>query len=469
MNFKSNQEWAEALFANAELGDDRRTKRLVRVAQEMSASVDHSIHAASGNPASIEAAYRFIRNQAISHEAIANAGYQYTDKLVAQRPKVLAIQDTTGLSYRHSVCDELGEVNSSNAKRNSAKGRTIYAHSTLMLDAESEQVLGLSNQYYWHREAKNNAPTHILQERPLEAKESYKWQRSVETLAERLPSMSNIIDVCDREADIYDYLAYQCSKLHRFIVRASDFRRLKGEQEKLDEFAEQQATIGSYEVKIQQRGGRKSRVAKVALMTGKVTLRKPQRAVAQNSVAVNLVYCKEIDPVENQEPLKWLLYTTEPVNTTEEARKVVRYYELRWRVEEFHKTWKTDGTRVEGLRMQAKDNLLRAATIKAFIAVRLMQLRDLVRPDDPNSAADTPCDCFLSTTSWKILWKKVEKAKAIPASAPSLRWSYYALGKLGNWKDTARTGRVGIKALWEGWETLMMLVESYEELKGLDL
>jgi len=469
MNFKSNQEWAEALFAGAELGDDRRTKRLVQIAQEMSDSVDHSIHAASGNPASIEAAYRFIRNHAISHEAIAQAGFGYVDQLVAQRPLVLAIQDTTGLSYRHSVCEELGSVNSSNAKRNSSKGRTIYAHSTLMLDAESEQVVGLGNQYFWHRETKNTTASHKLQKRPALEKESFKWQRNVETLANRLPSMANVIDVCDQEADIYDYLAYQKEQSHRFVVRASDNRLLQGEKVKLDAYIEQLSSRVSYQVKIKQKGNRKARVANMALMTSHVTLRKPQKAAAQNSVSVNLVYCKEIDPPENIDPLNWLLFTTEPVDTPAQAITIVRYYELRWRIEEFHKAWKSDGTQVERLRMQSKDNLLRAATIKAFIAVRLMQLRDLVRPDDPQSATDITCDCFLSTTSWKILWKKVEKTKALPSTTPSLRWSYYALGKLGKWKDTARTGRVGIKALWRGWETLMIIVESYEELKGLDL
>jgi len=35
--------------------------------------------------------------------------------------------------------------------------------------------------------------------------------------------------------------------------------------------------------------------------------------------------------------------------------------------------------------------------------------------------------------------------------APPLSWAYRALGRLGGWSDTARTGRVGWLALWRGW------------------
>jgi hypothetical protein len=466
----TNQEWAESLFSKAELGDPRRTKRLIKISQDMLTSVDNSLHAASPDPASIEGAYRFIRNDSVAPQAIAEAAYSFTDTLVSQRKLVLAIQDTTGLSYRHSVCEELGAVNSSNSKRHSAKGRTLYAHSTLMLDAQTEQVLGLGSQHYWHRDKKQEGNGHQLQLRNAEDKESFKWQRNLESIANRLPSMDNVIDVCDREADIYDYLAYQQKHEYRFIVRASDYRLIDNSDSKLNEFADELVALGQYKIKVAQKGGRKARTVKLELCTSNVSLRKPQRAKELASVNVNFIYCREVnhDNIEEQ-PLKWLLYTSESVDTFEQARKIVRYYELRWRIEEFHKVWKSDGTRVESLRMQQKENLMRVAVIKAFIAVRLMQIRDLVVTEDKVSGTDISCDVYLSELAWKILWKKVEKKTALPNSTPSLRWAYYGLAHLGKWKDTARTGKVGVKALWQGWEVLMILVESYNELRELDL
>ena len=162
-----------------------------------------------------------------------------------------------------------------------------------------------------------------------------------------------------------------------------------------------------------------------------------------------------------------VLYTTEDITTVEQARQLVRYYELRWRIEEFHKVWKTDGTQVEKLRIQSRNNLKRVAVIQAFIAIRLMQLQELTQ--NKNAAKEISCEPFLSNLSWKILWKKTERKKAIPDTPPSLYWAYYAIAKLDGWYDSKRTGRVGIKAMWSGWIKLMTLVEAVEIVEQLKM
>lgn len=84
-----------------------------------------------------------------------------------------------------------------------------------------------------------------------------------------------------------------------------------------------------------------------------------------------MIICREMN-AEIAKPLCWILYTNEIINNVDDALRMVRYYELRWRVEEFHKVWKSDGTDVEGLRLQRKNNIKRIAIIQAFIAARLM-------------------------------------------------------------------------------------------------
>lgn len=468
MLISDHKEWAELIFSRAQLGDPRRTNRLVKLAGDMASSAGKAVCQASEDPASIEGAYRFIRNDAISTDDIALAGYQYTDDIVRQRPLVLALQDTTGLSYRHSVCDELGDVNSSNEKRNSNKGRTLYAHSTLMFDAHNEQPIGLAYQHYWHRETTNTSKGHKLQLRDREEKESYKWQNNVEEIAERLVSMDNVIDVCDREADIFEYLDYQISNGHRFVVRSDSNRRLSDTQDKLHDVINSLEPSTYYSVHIKQRGGRKARTAKIALSYSQINIKKPQRAKAAEALKLNVIVCQEVDSGNDEvkEKLRWILYTSESLNGPEDAKKIVRYYELRWRIEEFHKIWKSEGTQVEKLRMQTRENLRRVAVIQAFIAVRLFQLREVAQ--NKEEAKTIPCDVYLSQVSWKILWKTTNKIEPIPDEIPSLHWAYYALAKLGRWHDSKRNGRVGIKALWDGWRKLADLVESYHNLRGLD-
>jgi len=395
------------------------------------------------------------------------AGFQRTDEIVKQRPLVLAIQDTTGLSFRHSVCTELGSVNSGSKLSKNPIGRTLYVHSTLMVDAESEQVLGLANQDYFYRENKVEGKHNQLQRRDRRLKESFKWQKSQEVLSSRMDSMENIIDICDREADIFEYLDHQTGVNHRFVVRASENRLLNNPQGKVRDIINSLTAEAYYQIDIKQKGGRKSRKAKIALSYQEIRIKKPQRATGSKEIRLNMIVCQEVSEVDENEKLCWVLYTSEPINSVEDARTLVRYYEVRWRVEEFHKTWKTDGTQVEELRMQSRENLKRIAVIEAFIAVRLMQLQDLAQNN--KQAELIPCTSCFSQLSWKMLWKKVEKKHPFPEEVPSLKWAYYAIAKLGGWYDSKRTGRVGVKALWTGWQKLTDLVEAYEIMKELQM
>lgn len=115
-----------------------------------------------------------------------------------------------------------------------------------------------------------------------------------------------------------------------------------------------------------------------------------------------MVVCREVNDKGDDDKLCWILYTSEPIENAQQARQIVRYYELRWRIEEFHKLWKTNGTHVKSLRMQSRDNLKRVAVIQAFIAVRLFRLKGLVQGSE--EAKETPCTSHFSDISWKLLW-----------------------------------------------------------------
>ena len=141
--FESNAEkWAEYTFGKAELGDKRRTKRLVRFAADMADGIGKSIVKAGRDSASIEGAYRFVENKHIDHNEIALAGFKATAKEVKRRRLVLAIEDTTSLSYRHSICSELG--NNPSSANATCRGRSLFLHSILVVDADAESVVGLA-------------------------------------------------------------------------------------------------------------------------------------------------------------------------------------------------------------------------------------------------------------------------------------------------------------------------------------
>ena len=57
---------------------------------------------------------------------------------------------------------------------------------------------------------------------------------------------------------------------------------------------------------------------------------------------VNVVLAREdgTTPV-GEKSLEWLLLTNRPITTVEELTQVVLGYAQRWRIEEFHRTWKS--------------------------------------------------------------------------------------------------------------------------------
>ncbi|MDQ7049141.1 MAG: IS4 family transposase [Enterobacterales bacterium] len=189
--------------------------------------------------------------------------------------------------------------------------------------------------------------------------------------------MDNIISVCDRESDIFDYIAYKEKHQQRFVVRAKHERIVTGDGDKLTPYINQQSSELSYQVKIQQKGGRKARIANVAVRFASVTISPPKKQAMCDDIKLTLISCNEISPPEGAKALCWKLYTNEAVNCAADALKTVRYYELRWRVEEYHKAWKSAGTQVESFRLQTRQNLEKIIVITAFIAVRLLQLREL--------------------------------------------------------------------------------------------
>jgi hypothetical protein len=219
------------------------------------------------------------------------------------------------------------------------------------------------------------------------------------------------------------------------------------------------ATLCGYTVQIPQRGGRKARTANVLLRTATLDFRVPAgSSVRDESLRINAVLAEEVDAPASSEPLHWVLLTTEVIGDAQAALQEVRYYELRWRIEDYHKVWKS-GIGVERQRFQSMGNLERMLVITAFLAVRLLQLRELL--DKPADTAGTTCGTVLTEDEWKVLWVATERNKPLPKTAPPAHWAFYALAKLGGFTDTKRTGRVGWDTIWHGWFRLQERLQGY--------
>jgi hypothetical protein len=252
---------------------------------------------------------------------------------------------------------------------------------------------------------------------------------------------------------------YKVSAGQRFVVRTHYNRKLDESEHKLFDRVRELEGAGIYKAHIEQKGGRAARTATMELAYAPVRVLAPDRKQKElTTIELTVVTCREIS--KSSQPVEWILLSTEHVSSAEDARRIVSYYEARWKIEEFHKAWKSGGTQIEKSRLQSIGNLERMAVILAFIAVRLLQLREVVHLDKQLISKD--CSHILTEVQWRLLWRKQGKKAYRRKTLPTIEWAYYALARLGGWKDSKRTGRVGWNALWDGWFKLDMLVEGYE-------
>src|SRR5215212_10594267 len=91
--------WAEEEFGDADLGDLRRNARLVQLATVLGAQPSASLPAASDDPATLKAAYRFFANPYVRADAMLESHIQSTTRRMQLAPLVLAVQDTTYLDW----------------------------------------------------------------------------------------------------------------------------------------------------------------------------------------------------------------------------------------------------------------------------------------------------------------------------------------------------------------------------------
>lgn len=459
MENSTPMEWAQVQFGQAKLNDPRRTQRLISMAASLASQPGVAVSKLAISPADMEGAYRFIRNDQIQPSDIAESGFQATAQHAQDHSLLLALEDTTSLTYQHrSVRDTLGHTNQGN------RSRALLAHSILLFAPDTHQVVGLIEQQRWSRDISKRGQGHQHASRPYKEKESYKWEKASQNMSARLGEhLSSVISVCDREADIYEYLTYKTEQQQRFVVRSMQSRCIKEHDQKLYDYSNKLPVAGIKTLNISQRGGRKARDVKLEIRYTSVTLKAPANKASEPDIPLNYVSCIECGEGKNK--LAWHLLTSEVINSYDDAIAVISYYEHRWLVEDYHKVWKTSGTDVEALRMQCADNLERMSVILAFIATRLLQLR-FMKHIEPKSSSMS-CEKVLGHKAWKLLWVKT-MGRPLPSQVPDTHWAYENLAKLGGWKDTKRTGRASVQVLWEGWFKLQTILEGYELAMSLE-
>ncbi|MGE0526566.1 MAG: IS4 family transposase [Bdellovibrionales bacterium] len=457
-NFSYSEE-----FCDLDFGDVRLNARFVKVIENFQERPSGLIQTSQVSWAEMMAAYRLLDNSRVSVDEILRTHREQTLARMSLYDRVLAIQDTTTLSYASLLATEgLG----SSAMGNFGRGRGLFLHTTLATTIQGTP-LGILGQTMWSRGILKPGDE-------LYDTERLRWHKGISHAAHG--NFTEVICVSDREADGADYFALSSREGVKFVVRAKEKLRKsaihKGRLIASIVGEQPEAGVLRLVVRTQKRrkkGDKKQRPRYTR--TAELTVRFCEVQVHSDTVLspratpseckIRAVLVEEKNPPEDFKPACWLLFTNLPVSTFEEAKEVIEIYKVRWEIETFHKILKS-ACRVESAQLEHVDRLKRLITMLSIVGWRLHVLTKLQR-ENPN----LPCTEVLSDDEWKTLYIAVKKSRDLPKKPPSLRQATLWIAQLGGYLGRKCDGEPGPLVLSRGWSRLIHYVEMHHTLKDV--
>lgn len=361
---------------------------------------------------------------------------------------VLLVQDTTSFDFGHHRA-----TRGMGALENEAMSG-FWAHSTLAVSA-CGVPLGLWEQQVWVRDPATRGKRQQRHERAFSDKESYKWVSGLADL-EAVSGVTQIVTVCDREGHLYEFLDEALTQGAEFIVRACRGRSTTLEGEEVFAAVAQWPVQHHYTLTLKRRPDRDAREAQVDLRFGTLTLKAPRRAHGvRPTLTIQVVEVLEPTPPAGQAAVHWLLLTSLPVTTPEQAQRVVEWYTHRWLIERFHYVLKS-GCQLEDRQLQTQPRLERLLSVFNLVAWRLLWLAYQAR-----ETPDASCLVALAEDEWHALYAHHHRTLQLPSTPPTLHQAVRWIAQLGGFLGRTSDGEPGVKVLWRGWMHLQDIVDTW--------
>jgi IS4 transposase len=271
--------------------------------------------------------------------------------------------------------------------------------------------------------------------------------------------------LADREGDCFDYFAAERRANTDLLVRSRHPRRVLVEAPRevpvprragRPQVLHETEGWGTLTVTIPRTTRRPERQAQLAVRGVQVWLQPAEIKKADDALRprtpqrVWVVEAKEVDPPEGVEAVHWVLLSTRPATTLEQAQRLLNYYRRRWVIEELHLVLKS-GLRAERLQMEEADTLKPTLALLYLVAWRVLYVRDTAR-----FLPETPAAELVTVVEQQVL----EAAEGRPL--PTARDIVRAIAHLGGFPRYPSAGEPGVRSLWDGFRRLEGVVLGWQ-------
>ena len=448
----SASEWAGQQFGQVNLGDKRLNRRTLEIGSKMAEHPDYSLpNQMEGRSATI-GAYGLLNNKRVTMEALLQPHCKQTLAAAGRIQVVLMVEDTTELDYTaHPSKKGLGPIGD-------GKGQGLLLHSTLAVIPEGKEILGLT-----HAQVVLRQPAPPRRPHRSGSPEGQVWEVSAQTVGSP-PEGVLWVHVSDRDSDIFEYMMACLDRGKHFLVRAFHNRVLSWEDEEpqmgeaeahlLDYVRSLPAQPGvGYIVHVEARNKQAAREAQVVLQWTQVLINPPVKGPKElrqrAPITAWVLRVWEPDAPTGAEPVEWILLSSLPITTKEEAYRAVDWYSCRWLCEDFHQCIKT-GCHVEKTQLDDGEDVKRLLGFVLPIGVRLLQLRQAAR-----NTPDLPAVAVVEPLMVEVLGRR--KKKDVQNMTIAEFWK--AVAGLGGHQGRRSDGPPGWRTVWRGWCKLADLTE----------
>jgi hypothetical protein len=440
-------DWVEAEFETLHLGDRRLNKRAIFITEAFDLSPGKTIPQVFKTRSDINKCYDFFDHPSVAEEKLLEPHKERTIERIKELPVVLLLTDTSEANY--TTKKSMG-----GKERLSQTNMGLWLHPTIAVTPD-RLPLGIVDNNFWHREPEVFKGKKSERDKlPIEEKESYRWVKSylvANEVAKETPN-TQIIHICDRDADMIEYFEIAIKKEGNegnhanFIIR-SQYDRILDEVDsenckitkKLWRTLNNSPTLGEVEFDLPPTDKRKGRKVRQEIKAVSVTLKR-----MNVKVKVNAVMAIETSPPEGETPLIWIFITDLPISTFSEALLITKYYLCRWQIEIFFKVLKS-GCKIEERQLQETYRMENLITTFMILAWRIMYTMMLGRV-----CSDMDVEDIFEASEWKSVYKIVNKNKALPKKAPHLGDFMIMVAILGGYVRSKNAKPPGVKVIWKG-------------------
>jgi hypothetical protein len=451
-------QWAQDTFGHADLGDPRRTRRLVGVAAGAARNPGGTVTSVFPVASEAEGAFRLLESSKVGPGAVAAAVHVATARSCAEYPWVYVALDQSALTFpdRNDIRG-LGKAGDGKTERM----RGLEVMNGLALDPEGVP-LGICATRWFSRTGSGWVRR---DSRPVEDRESGMWLDALDdirrTFAEHAPSTKPWFQL-DSGGDYWR--VFDVAREHGFdlTVRAVHNRVIDdGDGLKLLEAAARARVFGRMIFRRPRRPGQRQRRVRLSVRARPVTVWMADERKPRRPYELWLVRIREMGKATGSKPIVWTLLTTRPVEEIEAAVAVVRGYTLRWTIEEFHRTWKQGHCQLERSQLRSADAIKKWASILAAVATRIERLKRRSRTEGELEATselsreEIDAAIILSKTKRWIVGGSLTLAEAVELIA-----------RVGGYTGKSSGGPPGSTTIARGLERVAAAAEALRHTRG---